>query len=247
MKNIVVEGHRGWASAYPENTMISFKAALELGVDAIEFDVWLTSDKIPVLMHDGNALRTCGVNKHLRDMTLAEAKTLNASYPAKFGDKYTGFGKDVEVPTLEELLIYCKENYPNIKLGVEIKEYTEENCDLTVALLKKYGFFDTCYFYAFNGRIIKYLKAKYNGRTMGYPDFQMGEFDMDTYLQYEEIGLSMNIVKSEILPIYIKKGLPMHMFCADNERDVRLCIDRGADLITANDPIPLMKVLGRIE
>lgn len=246
MKNIVVEGHRGWAAAYPENTMVSFKAALELGVDAIEFDVWLTSDKVPVLMHDGNALRTCGVNKHVRDMTLEEVKTLNASYPAKFGDKYTQLGIDVQVPTLEELLIYCKEHYPNIKLGVEIKEYTEENCDLTVALLKQYGFFDTCYFYAFNGRIIKYLKANHNGRTMGYPDFQMSEFDMDTYAHYEEIGLSMNIVKSEILPIYIKKELPMHMFCADNEQDVRLCIDRGAALITANDPLPLMSVLGRI-
>ena len=64
--------------------MISFKAALELGVDAIEFDVWLTADKVPVL-------------------------------------------------------ILCKEKYPNIKLGVEIKEYTEENVDLTVPLLTVLG------------------------------------------------------------------------------------------------------------
>lgn len=246
MKNIVVEGHRGYAAAYPENTMASYKAGLALGVDAIEFDVWLTSDKVPMLMHDGNALRTCGVNKHLRDMTYAEAKTLNAAYTAKFGDKFVGLGKDVEVPTLEELLIYCKENYPNIKLGVEIKEYTEENCYLTVALLKKYGFFDTCYFYAFNARVIKYLKTKYDGRTMGYPDLEMQEFEADSYSYYKEIGLSMRFVKSETLPIYIKKGLPMHMYCADTEEDARLCIDRGADLITANDPVPLMKVLGRL-
>ncbi|MBQ9921647.1 MAG: hypothetical protein IJO52_05635 [Clostridia bacterium] len=245
MKNIVVEGHRGWASNYPENTMISFIAALELGVDAIEFDVWLTSDKVPVLIHDGNLSRTCGINRHVRDMTLEEVKQAEAAYTAKFGDKYVGM--DVRIPTLEELLIYCAEYFPNVKLGVEIKEYTEENCDLTVELLKKYKFFDNCWFYAFNARIIKYLKVQYNGRTMGYPDFQMAEFMMDSYQYYEEIGLAMNIVKSEILPIYIKKELPMHMFCADNEQDVRLCIDRGADLITANDPVPLMKVLGRIK
>ena len=35
MKNILVEGHRGYCAKYPENTMISFKAAIELGVDAI--------------------------------------------------------------------------------------------------------------------------------------------------------------------------------------------------------------------
>ena len=127
---------------------------------------------------------------------------------------------------------------------MEIKEYTEENVDLTVALLKKYNLFDNCYFYAFNGRIIKYLKTQYNGRTMGYPDFQMKEFDGYDY--YDEIGLNMNIVRSEILPIYKAKGLPIHMYCADTEEDVRLCIEKGADLITANDPLPLLKVLGRM-
>ena len=51
MKNIIVEGHRGYCAKYPENTLISFAAAMDLGVDAFEFDVWLTSDKVPVLMH----------------------------------------------------------------------------------------------------------------------------------------------------------------------------------------------------
>ena len=244
-KSIIVEGHRGYCAKYPENTLISFEAALDLGVDAIEFDVWLTSDKVPVLMHDGNALRTCGVNVHLRDLTLEEAKKLEPAYESKFGDKYKNIG--VTVPTLEEVLTLCKNKRPDILLGVEIKEYTEENVDLTVALLKKYGFFDTCYFYAFNARIIKYIKEKYNGRTMGYPDFQMKEFEADSYSYYEEIGLAMNIVRSEILPIYKAKGLPIHMFCADNEQDVLLCIEKGADLITANDPVPLMKILGRID
>ncbi|MBQ7313529.1 MAG: hypothetical protein IJW81_08105 [Clostridia bacterium] len=69
MKNIVVEGHRGYCAQYPDNTLISFEAALDLGVDAVEFDVWLTADKVPVLSHDGNTLRCCGVNKHIRDMT----------------------------------------------------------------------------------------------------------------------------------------------------------------------------------
>lgn len=244
MKQIFAEGHRGYCARYPENTMISFQAALALPVDAIEFDVWLTSDKVPVLMHDGNALRTCGKDVHVRDLTLAEVKELEAAYTAKFGDAFVG--KDVRVPTLEELLIYCKENRPDIKLGVEIKEYTEENVDLTVELLKKYDLFDTCYFYAFNGRIIKYIKEKYNGRTMGYPDFQMREFTPDIYGQYVELGLGLNIAFSELLPFYKEKGYPIHMFCADTEEDVRKCIELGADLITANELMPLLKVLGKI-
>ncbi len=245
MKNVMVEGHRGYCAVYPENTMISFEAALDLGVDAIEFDVWLTSDKVPMLMHDGNALRTCGVDKHLRNMTYEEAKTLDAGYAKKFGDKY--IGKGVTVPTLEELLILCKQKRPDIILGVEIKEYTEENVDLTVALLKKYGFFDNCFFYAFNGRIIEYIKTQYGGTTMGYPDFQMKEFMHEQYAFYSELGLSMNIVNSELIDFYIGKGLPIHMYCADTAEQAQKCINLGAKLITANDPVPLLKLLGRYE
>ena len=105
----------------------------------------------------------------------------------------------------------------------------------------------TLYFYVFNGRIIKYLKTKYNGRTMGYPDFQMAEFESDTYSYYDEIGIWLKITKSEIIDFYVEKGLPMHMYCCDNEEDVDLCVKKGASVITANDPVPLMKYLGRYE
>ena len=243
-KNILVEGHRGYCAEYPENTLISYEAALDLGVDAFEFDVWLTKDKVPVLMHDGNPMRTCGVHGELRNMTFEEVRKLEPAFKSKFGEKFVGQG--ITVPTLEETLKLCVEKRPDFILGVEIKEYTEETVDITVELLKKYGFFDNCYFYAFNGRIIKYIKTRYNGRTMGYPDFQMGEFEPDTYSYYDEIGLSMKILKSEVAPIYLEKGLPIHMYCADNDEDVDFCIRKGAALITANDPIPLMKRLGRI-
>lgn len=244
MKDIIVEGHRGYCAKYPENTLVSFDAAIQLGVDAIEFDVWLSSDKVPVLSHDGNLRRTCGIDRHVRDMTLEEIKRAEPAYTERFGDTYVG--KGITVPTLEELLVLCKKRCPELILGVEIKEYTEENVDLTVELLKRYGFFDNCYFYAFNGRIIKYIKTHHGGRTMGYPDMQMGEFAEDTYGYYDEIGLSMSFVRSETFPIYKSKGMPMHMYCADNENDVTLCIERGASLITANDPVPLMRALGRL-
>ena len=245
MKKIIVEGHRGYAAKYPENTLISYEAAIDLGVDCFEFDIWLSKDKVPVLMHDCNASRTCGVNKNLRDMTLDEIKTLEPAYTAKFGDEFVGRG--ITVPTLRELCELVQRKRPGMSLGVEIKEYTEETVDISVAILKEYGLFDNAYFYAFDGPTIKYLKTKYNGRTMGYPDFQMGRFDhSEGYEYYEEIGLGMNIVRSEVFPIFASKGLPMHLYCADTEADVRLCIEKGADLITANDPVPLMKVLGRL-
>ena len=244
MKHIIAEGHRGYAAKYPENTMCSFAAAMELGVDAIEFDVWLTADKVPVLIHDGNCRRTANRDVHVNDLTLAQLREISVHYPDKFGDQFIGAA--VGIPTLEELLAFCREHHPHIRLGVEIKQYTEETVDLTVALLKQYGFFDSCWFYAFNARIIRYIKTAYNGCTMGYPDFQMGEFAPDSYSFYEELGLNMRLVHSELLPFFMAKGFPVHMYCADTAEDVQFCLEHGASLITANDPVPLLTALGRL-
>ncbi len=234
-----MEGHRGYCAQYPENTLLSYEKAIELGVDAFEFDIWLSKDKVPVLMHDGNVSRTCGGEpRQLRDMTLEEIKALDPCFRAKFGERFAG---QVKVPTLAEMLALVREKKPSLALGVEIKEYTEETVDLSVALLKEYGFFENCWFYAFNGRIISYLKRKYGARTMGYPDFLMREFT--SYDDYDEIGLEMRYVRSEILEVYQKKNLPMHFYCADTPEDVAYCVDHGASLITANDPLPLIAYL----
>ena len=166
---------------------------MALPIDAFEFDVWLSRDKVPVIMHDGNARRTTGVDRHLRDMTLEEIKALDAGGlfdPAFRGEK---------VPSLREVLNLVKETRPSLRLGVEIKEYTEETVDIAVPA--------------------------------------------GTYDYYDEIGLDMNIVKSEVLPFYQAKGMPIHMYCADTREDVELCLREGASLITANDPLPLIEVL----
>lgn len=243
-KKIWVEGHRGFCALYPENTLLSYEKAIELGVDAFEFDIWLSKDKVPVLMHDCEVTRTCGRGGVcgdagvLRDKTFAQIRALDPCFFDKFGDEFAG---KVKIPTLLELLELVKEKNPGMHLGVEIKEYTEETVDIAVAMLKEYGIFDRCWFYAFNGRIIRYLKEKYGARTMGYPAIQMKEFD--GYDAYDEIGISMKIARSDDFAEAAALGLPMHFYCADTEEDVNFCIEKGASLITANDPRPLMKVL----
>jgi hypothetical protein len=71
----------------------------------------------------------------------------------------------------------------------------------------------------------------------------MRRFEADSYSYYDEIGISMSVVKSEVFPVFAAKNLPMHMFCADTEDDVKLCIEKGASLITANDVTALMKIV----
>ncbi len=50
--------HRGWPSRYPENSLAGFRAALEACAGFLEFDVHLTRDQVPVVIHDQTTRRT---------------------------------------------------------------------------------------------------------------------------------------------------------------------------------------------
>ncbi|HSW81780.1 MAG TPA: glycerophosphodiester phosphodiesterase [Candidatus Saccharimonas sp.] len=68
---MIIIGHRGAAGLAPENTLASFEAALQIGVDWIEFDVRTTRDGHVVLSHDSHTLRT-GLRPHIISRTTFE-------------------------------------------------------------------------------------------------------------------------------------------------------------------------------
>lgn len=90
--------HRGWSGLYPENTLLAFQKAIELGVDGFEMDVQLSRDGEVVVFHDETLDRVTGYHGYLRDLTVSELKRLDAS--SGFHGLY---GKN-EIPTLREFL-----------------------------------------------------------------------------------------------------------------------------------------------
>ena len=108
---VSVFGHRGACGYLPENTMPSFELAFELGSDAIEFDVVLTSDSVPVILHDVDLTRTTNIANYpelateVDALTFAEIKKLRAieRYPEGRIESAKHSG-EFEIPSLEELL-----------------------------------------------------------------------------------------------------------------------------------------------
>ena len=68
-KNIVIAGHRGNPAAFPENTMDSFRSAVELGVDMVETDIHVSRDGKLVLIHDHEVDRTTDGTGLVREKT----------------------------------------------------------------------------------------------------------------------------------------------------------------------------------
>lgn len=110
----VIFGHRG-ASAYaPENTLAAFELALSQGADGFEFDVILSADGVPVVIHDDSVDRTTDGQGQVGRLRLAELKRLNAGYPAKFDTKFRG----EPIPTLAEV---CQTFAGKAVMNVELK------------------------------------------------------------------------------------------------------------------------------
>ena len=89
MKPLVI-GHATAAGEAPENTLAGVRQALDAGAEAMEIDVLLTADGVPVLMHDTTADRTTNLHGHLRELTWDELRHADA-------------GDGEHVPTLESV------------------------------------------------------------------------------------------------------------------------------------------------
>lgn len=108
--------HRGNAAEYPENTLPALRSALELGVRFVEFDVQLTADRQPVLLHDANLQRTAGVDRDASTMTLAELVEIPVNEEQRFQKRFT----DVGIPTLAQA-VHVIESHPAATAFVELK------------------------------------------------------------------------------------------------------------------------------
>ena len=75
-------GHRGYSSIAPENTKLSFDAALLYKFDGLEIDVHQTKDNQIVVIHDETVDRTSNGSGSIKDMTLEELRKLN--FASKF-------------------------------------------------------------------------------------------------------------------------------------------------------------------
>lgn len=102
---MLIYAHRGWSARYPENTLLAFSKAIELGVAGIELDVQLSSDGIPVVIHDRNLARTTNGLGVVDQMPLAELALLDA-------------GNGEHIPTLKEVLDLVGDS---VHLDIEIK------------------------------------------------------------------------------------------------------------------------------
>lgn len=128
MNSFEIVAHRGVASEYPENTIPAFQRAIELGTDAVELDVQLTKDKIPVVYHYYYLEKKTSLPGPIFNYTyqqLSQAKYLNAQTASD----------SQKIPTLLEVL---EAFGGRIGLEIEIKGPGTESTIIIGDILRKF-------------------------------------------------------------------------------------------------------------
>lgn len=112
-------GHRGAAGMAPENTLFSLELALSQGAEALEFDVHLSADGIPVVTHDPSLDRTTSSSGCVRDHTAAELAGLDAAYRFTLdeGSSFPYRGRGHGIPSLATVLA----RFPTVPVLLELK------------------------------------------------------------------------------------------------------------------------------
>ena len=128
----LVIAHRGGAKRCPENTMAAFNDAVSLGVDAIELDIHLSSDDVPVVIHDATLERTTNGRGAVADHTVAALSRLDAACHFDGSAPEVFRGQGWGVPTLESVL----RRHTSMSFVVELKGGTTRLAERAIEVVR---------------------------------------------------------------------------------------------------------------
>uniref|UniRef100_A0A7J3QFV5 Glycerophosphodiester phosphodiesterase n=1 Tax=Ignisphaera aggregans TaxID=334771 RepID=A0A7J3QFV5_9CREN len=218
--------HRG-ASAYePENTLAAFRKAIEMGADAIEFDVRFTRDGIPIIIHDEDLKRVAGIEERVCNLTLDKLK------------KIVIMGKE-QVPTLDEVL---SEFRGKIAMFIEIKELIDEK--YIVKLLNDYDVLDQSLVISFNYEYLKKIKELNSSIEIGLLTYiRPLPIDQAVKLKAFAILPRYNLITPNIVKEIHSKKLKVYTWTVNDVSIALKIINYGVDGFATDDPA----IRGKIE
>ncbi len=235
-KKPMVIGHKGAAAVAPENTLVSFAKALEVGAGGLECDIHATVDGVPVVIHDASVDRTTNGTGKIAEMTLAQVKAVDA----RFGlDAFAG----VRIPTLDELLALVA---GKALLALEYKAM--DAVAPSIPILRRHDAARWCTAWAFDAGVLAELKRLMPelSRTQNVGRVESWEAVLDTAADLDSIGVSLSqtLVDAARVSAAKARGLTFYTWTANEPSDWRRLMDCGVDAIVTDDPGRLVRFLG---
>jgi glycerophosphoryl diester phosphodiesterase len=229
----VFYAHRGAAAALPENTMPSFRRALELGAHALEMDVHMTRDEHVIVSHDPGGGRMANVACELRAVTLAETQRWD------FGWGFVGAGgarpfagKGYQAPTLEQVL----RELPGVPLNIDLKQQRPSIAARVVELVRRHRAAERVTLASFHlGNMLAVRRLGYEGPTA------LSQAEVATLLATPRAALRRLPFFGTVAQLPVRVG-PLVLA---SRRLIDKCHDLGMaiEFWTINDPVEAERLL----
>ena len=222
-------GHRGASAVSPENTMAAFREAIAAGSDGIEFDVRLTRDGVPIIIHDNTLRRTTGLPHRVADLTWSEIENL-----------------DVGVPSLEQLFELFETN--NLILFLEMKvDSAAEHRPLAQAccnLIDKYSFKQRVLVECFDLkalRVVKDIDAKIQTAALFQSKLTNQRIiDQAKAIEASALALHYRLVHEALIEKATAADLILAVWTVDDPAWIARARSLGIEALITNDPAAML-------
>ena len=226
--------HRGFNTIAPENSMAAFGAAVALGAEEIEFDLWSTKDGVLVSCHDDTLDRVSNGSGKIYGHTYDEL--LELDFGVKHGERFKG----MKIPTFEQILQkFAGRVIMNIHVKIWDYGFEKPMIEEIVALVRKYDCERHIYFMTTNDTVIKRV-------TEYAPDLKIcvGWDGNKDPMSIVDRAIALGAYKVQLFKPYFNResiekahahGIRCNVFWADDANEAREYFEMGVDTVLTND------------
>jgi glycerophosphoryl diester phosphodiesterase len=222
--------HRGASGHSPENTLLAFRYAFELGADGIECDVQLSADGAPVIIHDSTVDRTTNGSGLVAELPLERLRELDA-------------GAGEQIPELHEALALCRERNKliNLEVKADTVEQAEEVAKVVGKALELGGYEDLAL-------VSSFWHPPLLGLRGAYPQLRTATLHSGARWRLLNMITAARVVGADAIHPDIRlmsralverahqEGLQVNVWTVDQPKDMRKLTAWGADGLFTNYP-----------
>jgi glycerophosphoryl diester phosphodiesterase len=224
---VIAIAHRGASAAAPENTIAAFEEALRLGASAVEFDVRLSADAVPVVIHDETLDRTTNGRGPVAALNRVELLQLDAG--AWKHPRFAG----LRIPTLHEALeVIAGRAIPVVELKTSVDPAQLQS------MLELHDVLDRAVILSFDAAVIAAVRRCMPGVTLGFssekwhPDLP----ERCRRLGAQKLVLDMAAISSDHVGSADREGREVWCYTVNDPGDVAACAAMGVRGIITDHP-----------
>ncbi|MGL6065411.1 MAG: glycerophosphodiester phosphodiesterase [Fusobacteriaceae bacterium] len=234
-----VFAHRGASALSPENTLVAFKKAIELGAKGIELDVQLSKDGVVMVMHDDTLDRTTNGKGRLEKFNLEELKKLDSGF--WYDKSYC----EEKIPTLEEVIKILPEN---VRLNIEFKpdkKNVSKIAQEVYKILERYNCSEQVIISSFyHHSLLEYRKLDENiqmGMLFEYDIINIFEYIKKSGINPVSINISKDYIDENLIKEAHENNLKIAIYTVNEYNEAMELKKIGIDEIFSNYPCILNK------